>query len=270
MPRSRPDWLTIPEAAQRVARDTNGDYASEAQVLQLCAEGHLTLSLRLSSAKATPWGPLPENWWKATYIESRGGGEVVTLNDLFDVSLDEGGRALIDAIRWDALGKGDTGIWLDGGGALRIKVTGSNAVAFALLTSAAYFDVGTGAPADDPVMIAGHYKLQAASWPLSKFDRTEPVIRGDVLERWLRGAVGHGGIEADPARRLRELRELGGAARWVRGRWQIKGITELVRREKARSHPRSDQKTIRADLKEAAEGERLEKRAGTLAAAWGA
>lgn len=69
----------------------------------------------------------------------------------------------------------------------------------------------------------------------------------------------------DPERRLIALRELGGAAKWTRGRdgiqaWRIKGIQSLVAQEKAQGRKRSDEKTIRDDLRDAAEAESIEKR----------
>jgi len=72
----------------------------------------------------------------------------------------------------------------------------------------------------------------------------------------------------DPERRLIALRELGGATHWKRGRsgtqaWQINGIKNLVAQEKANRRKRSDEKTIRGDLREAAEAESMAKRAGT-------
>ena len=69
----------------------------------------------------------------------------------------------------------------------------------------------------------------------------------------------------DPERRLAALRALGGSDKWKRGRdgvqaWQFTGIQKLVAQEKADRRKRSDEKTIRDDLREAAETERMEKR----------
>ena len=68
----------------------------------------------------------------------------------------------------------------------------------------------------------------------------------------------------DPERRLARLRELGGNATYKRGEWKITGILALVASEKSQSRKRSDEKTIRADLKEAAENEREAKRANAF------
>ena len=69
----------------------------------------------------------------------------------------------------------------------------------------------------------------------------------------------------DPERRLARLRALGGDAIYRRGDWKITGISALVASEKGEGRKRSDEKTIRADLKEAAENERDAKRANAFA-----
>jgi hypothetical protein len=69
----------------------------------------------------------------------------------------------------------------------------------------------------------------------------------------------------DPERRLALLRALGGNAIYKRGEWKITGISALVASEKSEGRKRSDEKTIRADLKEAAENERDAKRANAFA-----
>ena len=66
----------------------------------------------------------------------------------------------------------------------------------------------------------------------------------------------------DPERRLARLRALGGDAIYRRGKWKITGISALVASEKGEGRKRCDEKTIRADLKEAAESEREARRAG--------
>ena len=66
----------------------------------------------------------------------------------------------------------------------------------------------------------------------------------------------------DPERRLARLRALGGSATYKRGEWKIIGITALVESEKIEGRKRSDEKTIRADLKEAAQNELDARRAG--------
>ena len=68
----------------------------------------------------------------------------------------------------------------------------------------------------------------------------------------------------DPERRLARLRVLGGNAAYKRGEWNIVGISVLVASEKSEGRKRSDEKTIRADLKEAAENEREAKRANAF------
>ena len=69
----------------------------------------------------------------------------------------------------------------------------------------------------------------------------------------------------DPARRLARLRELGGSAKRRNGDWKFIGIASLVASEKAQGRSRSDEKTIRADLKEAAQNELEAKRADAFA-----
>lgn len=68
----------------------------------------------------------------------------------------------------------------------------------------------------------------------------------------------------DPERRLTRLRALGGNAAYKHGKWKITGMTALVASEKTEGCKRSDEKTIRADLKEAAENEREAKRANAF------
>jgi hypothetical protein len=66
----------------------------------------------------------------------------------------------------------------------------------------------------------------------------------------------------DAERRLSRLRELGGRSTFKNSEWTFKGIAVLVKSEKVEQRKRSDEKTIRADLKEAAQSERETKRAG--------
>ena len=66
--------------------------------------------------------------------------------------------------------------------------------------------------------------------------------------------------KADPERRLDALRALGGQAAWKQGAWKFTGIAKLVRQEQGR--PRRSEKTIRADLREAAQAESDAKRNG--------
>ena len=66
--------------------------------------------------------------------------------------------------------------------------------------------------------------------------------------------------------RLAGLLAIGGSANQVAGRgWKFTGIKELVATEKAAGKPRSDEKTIRRDLKSAAQEERDAKSAGATA-----
>jgi hypothetical protein len=71
---------------------------------------------------------------------------------------------------------------------------------------------------------------------------------------------------SDPERRLKALRDLGGDAKWTRYRgqqqWRFKKIKELVAQEKHAVKPRSDEKTIRKDLTDAAEAESIAKKRG--------
>ena len=69
----------------------------------------------------------------------------------------------------------------------------------------------------------------------------------------------------DPERRLALLRALGGNAIYRRGEWKITGISALVASEKSEGRKRCDEKTIRADIKEAAENEREAKRSNAFA-----
>ena len=66
----------------------------------------------------------------------------------------------------------------------------------------------------------------------------------------------------DPERRLTRLRQLGGNVTFRRGEWKCTGITALVAIEKSEGRKRSDEQTIRADLKEAAQNELEVRRAG--------
>ena len=68
----------------------------------------------------------------------------------------------------------------------------------------------------------------------------------------------------DPERRLARLRELGGNATYRHSDWKITGISALVASEESEGRKRSSPKTIRADLKEAAENEREAKRANVF------
>ena len=99
---------------------------------------------------------------------------------------------------------------------------------------------------------------------------SENVLMGRIPE-WIRAnarpsapvvAVGASDGSPDPERRLARLRELGGNAKYSRCDWQFAGIGKLVASEKSEGRNRNDEKTIRADLREAAQAEHDEKRAG--------
>ena len=62
----------------------------------------------------------------------------------------------------------------------------------------------------------------------------------------------------EPQRRLAALRSLGGDVKWSKGVWAITCIGKLVEQEKARGFKRNDEKTIRKDLREAAEAAKRE------------
>jgi hypothetical protein len=65
-----------------------------------------------------------------------------------------------------------------------------------------------------------------------------------------------------PERRLARLRAMGGTAKYRHNEWKFTSITALVASEKSEGRKRCDEKTIRADLREAANNEREAKRAG--------
>jgi hypothetical protein len=93
-----------------------------------------------------------------------------------------------------------------------------------------------------------------------------------ALKTWRRAMVRQllqpevDGVEQtpDPERRFALLRALGGSAKYSRGEWRFTGTVALVAREKADGRIRSDGKTIRADLKEAAQAESDAKTAGVF------
>lgn len=71
-------------------------------------------------------------------------------------------------------------------------------------------------------------------------------------------------LQTDSERRLIRLRTMGGNITHKHGGWKINGISTLVQVEKSEGRKRSDEKTIRLDLKEAAENEREAKRANAF------
>lgn len=67
---------------------------------------------------------------------------------------------------------------------------------------------------------------------------------------------------ADAERRLAALRALGGKAQYLQGSWDFTKIGALVKQEKAEGRARISEKTIRQDLRQAAEAEREAQRQG--------
>jgi hypothetical protein len=67
---------------------------------------------------------------------------------------------------------------------------------------------------------------------------------------------------AEPERRLADLRALGGTVKYKDGSFKFTQIVKLVAQEQAADRTRRDPKTIRSDLKEAAQAERDAKAAG--------
>lgn len=72
-------------------------------------------------------------------------------------------------------------------------------------------------------------------------------------------------IKSESHRRLNRLREIGGSAVKKAGEWKFTRIQELIRLERDEARPRSSDKTIREDLRAAAQAEADEQRAGQLA-----
>jgi hypothetical protein len=86
--------------------------------------------------------------------------------------------------------------------------------------------------------------------------------RTPAPEKTLAPVVIASGAMLDPERRLIALRSLGGTAKYSRSEWKFTGISALVASERASGRKRSSEKTIRADLAEAAQAERDAKSAG--------
>ena len=108
------------------------------------------------------------------------------------------------------------------------------------------------------------YDLASASGEVLEGDYYRGTVGGGESERFVEQAppspVGKKWTDEDPQRRLRRLRDLGGSARYVNGDWKFKGFTALVDTEKSQGCKRCDPKTIRADLKAAAQAEKEEKK----------
>jgi len=106
-----------------------------------------------------------------------------------------------------------------------------------------------------PISIAGHQAKPGST--------SEGAVHGDPVPAGVQAKV-----ESDPQRRLQVLRDIGGSVLFSCGEWKIKGITRIVNREAAEGRKRSNQKTIRIDLKEAAEKERDARRQGSPPTPW--
>jgi len=112
--------------------------------------------------------------------------------------------------------------------------------------------------------------------PYRSGENTFPVgdyrVKRATVEAWLsraqQAAIGEQAsataTPSDGERRLDQLRLLGGSAKYVKGAWTFTGIGKLVVKEKDEDRPRHSEKTIRADLKEAAQAEHDAKRAGNF------
>ena len=84
--------------------------------------------------------------------------------------------------------------------------------------------------------------------------QTQAASKGAAVD-----AVNH---TPDSERRLMLLRKLGGSAKYARSEWAFTGIGALVAQEKADGRKRHSEKTVRADLVQAAQAERDAKTAG--------
>lgn len=111
----------------------------------------------------------------------------------------------------------------------------------------------------DPAWVTGVLDVKA----LAALERVEPAFAG-LLRRvlctrpdwWRTPILVPSEPNSEPQRRLEALRAMGGNAKWFHGKWAFTGIVQLTEAEKAAGRPRSDQKTIRGDLTDAAEAER--------------
>lgn len=70
----------------------------------------------------------------------------------------------------------------------------------------------------------------------------------------------------DGVRRLDLLRKLGGEVTRKKGDWRFVGISKLVKAEMEGNRPRASEKTIREDLRNAADAEADAKRSGAFVA----
>lgn len=128
-----------------------------------------------------------------------------------------------------------------------------------------------GAPAGAPVhavpaaRIEQTHRIGAAAFVA--WLRTQGDDPAALVQAWASAAQSSQVEEvSDPQRRLALLRELGGGVKWFDGKWEVTGMRALVQCEKGR--PRSSEKTIRADLHDAAEAERREGKGAQHTPAW--
>lgn len=87
----------------------------------------------------------------------------------------------------------------------------------------------------------------------------------DELSSPTQNRAGHPTEQSDSGRRINALRALGGTVKWNAKQgygWKFTGISQLVLQEKSEGYSRSDEKTIRADLRIAADAEKDAKAAG--------
>lgn len=105
-------------------------------------------------------------------------------------------------------------------------------------------------------LLMARYQAPATDTASVQTATPAPIVTG--------GALTEQAMAPDPERRLDLLRTLGGNARYAHGRWKFRGIAALVASEKANDFKRCDEKTIRADLTEAAQAERDAKSAGVF------
>lgn len=103
-----------------------------------------------------------------------------------------------------------------------------------------------------------------AAWPHC------PAVSADSpLRYWLPDCPvdnphGKEPAQSEPERRLNRLLGIGGSAVKKSGGWKFKLSDELIRLERAEGRPRSSPKTIREDLRAAAQAAEDERRAGIL------
>lgn len=103
-----------------------------------------------------------------------------------------------------------------------------------------------------------------AAWPHC------PAVSADSpLRYWLPDCPvdnphGKEPAQSEPQRRLNRLLVIGGSAVKKSGGWKFKLSDELIRLERAEGRPRSSPKTIREDLRAAAQAAEDERRAGIL------